>query len=69
VLVLDTRSTSDIVALSWIGYATAYTIFTTILFFILTLTNHMPQPWTIFHVIGITAAIALTGRTIQWLLH
>ena len=43
------------------GYAFAYFLFTTILFFILRMSNKIPDTWSYFHMMGIVLFIALTG--------
>ncbi len=51
-----------------IGYTIMYFIFTTILFFILILTDKLPINWNYFHVLIITLFIILLGRLIKLLL-
>jgi hypothetical protein len=49
------------------GYALSYSLFTGMLFLILTLTGKIGN-WTIFHVIGITASITLLAFLVRkWL--
>ena len=43
------------------GFVSAYLLFTTMLFFVLTLLNKIPESWTYFHIFGITSLIILTG--------
>jgi hypothetical protein len=47
------------------GYLLSYGIFTTILYFIIQLAH---EPWAVWHVIALTAGIAIVGRTLsRWL--
>jgi hypothetical protein len=48
-----------------IGYIFSYFLFTTILFFILTILKKIPETWSYIHVMGITVLIALTGALIK----
>jgi hypothetical protein len=48
-----------------IGYAFAYFLFTTVLFFILILLNKIPNSWSYFHIMMITFLIALLGVVIK----
>lgn len=43
------------------GFVSAYFLFTTMLFFVLTFLNKIPDSWTYFHIIGITISIILIG--------
>ena len=47
------------------GYIFSYFLFTTILFFILTLLNQVPDSWSYFHVMGITILIVVIGFAIK----
>ena len=51
-----------------VGYIFSYFLFTTILFFILTLLNKIPESWSYVHVMGITILIVLIGFMIKRLL-
>ena len=51
-----------------LGYVFSYFLFTTILFFILSLLKKIPETWPYFHVMGITILIALIGIGIKRLL-
>jgi len=51
-----------------LGYIFSYFLFTTILFFILTLLEKIPESWYYPHVMGITILIALIGIGIKKLL-
>jgi len=48
-----------------IGYALAYFLFTTVLFFILKLLDKIPNSWSYFHIMMITFLIALLGVVIK----
>ncbi len=48
-----------------IGYAFAYFLFTTILFFILKLLNKIPASWSYYNIMVITLVIALLGIVIK----
>jgi len=50
------------------GYMFSYFLFTTILFFILTLLGKVPESWSYFHVMGITILIVIIGFVIRWFL-
>ncbi len=50
------------------GYVFSYFLFTTILFFILTLLDKIPESWSYFYVMGITILIAFIGFVIGRLL-
>lgn len=43
------------------GYVFAYFLFTTILFFILSLLKKLPANWNYFHIMGITLLISIAG--------
>lgn len=43
------------------GYVAAYLLFTTVLFFMLTLMEKLPESWSYPHIIVLTAAISLLG--------
>ena len=51
-----------------IGYIFSYFLFTTILFFILTLLDKIPESWSYAHVIGITLLIVFISFVIRRLL-
>lgn len=51
-----------------VGYLFSYFVFTTILFFALTLLKKMPSSWTFFHIMGITLFIAILGGILKKLL-
>jgi len=51
-----------------VGYISSYFLFTTILFFILTLLNKIPESWSYAHVMGITILIVFIGFVIKRLL-
>lgn len=51
-----------------IGFIFSYFLFTTILFFILTLLTKIPESWSYFHIMAITFLIALLGIIIKKLL-
>jgi cytochrome c biogenesis protein CcdA len=44
-----------------LGFLLSYSIFTTILFYVLTFTEKIPTHWNWFHIGGITAGIILMG--------
>lgn len=50
------------------GYIFSYFLFTTILFFILTLLDKIPESWSYFRVMGITILIVFIGFLIKRLL-
>lgn len=50
------------------GYLASYLLFTTILFFVLKLSNKMPESWDYTNVMLITFIIALIGVIIKRLL-
>jgi hypothetical protein len=43
------------------GFITAYLLFTTVLFFILTFLNKIHSSWSYFHIMGITIIISIIG--------
>jgi hypothetical protein len=49
----------------WVGYASSYILFTTVLFFVLVLTGRIPQTWSYIHIMGISAAISLAGVVLR----
>ncbi len=51
-----------------LGYATAYFIFTLIIFCLLRLLNKLPSGWTFFHVAAITILLTMAGVLIERLL-
>ena len=51
-----------------IGYVFGYFLFTTILFYVLALTNKIPENWSYFHIMAATMFITLTGVAIERLL-
>lgn len=51
-----------------LGYLLAYLLFTTILFFVFTSTNKIPDSWSYVNILGITFLIALFGYVIKWFL-
>jgi len=51
-----------------IGYSFSYFLFTTILFYILTLTTKLPTSWTYVHIMGVTISISLIGIGIKRIL-
>jgi len=50
------------------GYVFSYFLFTTILFFILTLLGKIPESWSYFHIMGITILIAFIGFVMERIL-
>jgi|TARA_B100001971_G_C18142452_1_gene511129 hypothetical protein len=48
-----------------LGFIVSYLLFTTILFFILTLLKKIPESWTYIHIMGITILIVLIGAMIK----
>lgn len=48
-----------------IGYIVAYFLFTTILFFILTLLHKIPTSWSYIHIMAITFGIVLIGAIVK----
>ena len=44
-----------------VGYASAYLLFTTVLFIVLTLLSKLPASWSYLHVMGVTFSISLLG--------
>lgn len=50
------------------GFTFSYLVFTTILFFVLTWLDKLPEAWTYFHVMGLTVLIVLLGLGIQRML-
>jgi len=48
-----------------IGYIFSYFLFTTILFFILTILKKIPETWSYAHLMGITTLIALAGTLVK----
>jgi hypothetical protein len=51
-----------------LGYAFSYFLFTTILFFVLTLTHRLPASWTYLCVALVTVSIVIVGRFLKWVL-
>ncbi|HLC46914.1 MAG TPA: hypothetical protein VJI75_04200 [Candidatus Nanoarchaeia archaeon] len=51
-----------------VGFILSYSIFTTILFFLLSNTQKIPESWSIVHVIALTFFITLLGSGIKRLL-
>jgi hypothetical protein len=49
----------------YLGYLFMYFTFTTILYFVLRLTNKFPKDWTYWHVIFITATLILISKLIR----
>lgn len=43
------------------GYILGYILFNTVLFYMLILSNKLPQKWSYFHVAGVTLVIACIG--------
>jgi len=55
--------------LHWnLGYLFSYFLFTTILFYILTFLNKLPNSWNYTHIMGITLTIVLIGTALKRLL-
>lgn len=55
--------------LGWMtGYVLAYLLFTTMLFFMLTLLEKLPGSWTHLHITSITAIVAMLGLVVKRLL-
>ena len=52
----------------WVGYVSAYFLFTTMLFFALTLLNKIPDSWSYLHVMGVTLFIVFSGMIVTRLL-
>ena len=50
------------------GYLISYFIFTTILFFMLTIFSKLPEGWNYLHIMATTFIIALLGTLIKYLL-
>jgi hypothetical protein len=50
------------------GYVFAYFLFTTVLFFVLTFFEKIPESWSYFTIMGITLIIVLIGVVIKSLL-
>ena len=51
-----------------LGYAISYFVFTTILYLVLLYLKKLPEAWTYFHIMAITALIALAGESLKkWL--
>jgi len=50
------------------GYIFGYFLFTTIVYFILTLLKRIPQNWTYLHIMGITLIITIIGISLKKLL-
>ncbi len=50
------------------GYSASYLLFTTILFFVLKLSNKLPESWNYLNVMLVTFIIALIGIIIKKLL-
>jgi len=50
------------------GYLTGYFLFTTMLFFVLMLTEKMPVGWNYLYMMGITLLIMLTGEGLKRIL-
>jgi len=48
-----------------IGYVSAYFLFTTLLFLILTILNKLPDTWSYFHIMGFTFLIAVVGMGLK----
>ena len=51
-----------------IGYVFMYFVFTTILYFILTFLNKIPQSWNYIHILNLTLFIVLLGTFLKILL-
>ena len=49
-----------------VGYAFSYSVFTTVLFFALTLLHKMPQGWSAVHVILLTAIVTCMAYLTRW---
>ena len=47
------------------GYVGSYFIFTTALYYVLSLLNRLPQNWNYFHVMGITFSVILLALIIK----
>jgi len=48
-----------------VGYVFAYILFTTMLYFMLTLLDKLPASWNYLYIMGITSIIALLGIGIK----
>ncbi len=44
-----------------LGFLTMFFVFTTVLYFVLKLTNRLPEDWNYLYVLLLTLAITLTG--------
>ena len=44
-----------------VGYLFSYFLFTTLLFFVILLSKKLPNTWTYFHIMVVTAGITLIG--------
>ena len=51
-----------------IGYLFGYFLFTTILFFILTFLDKLPENWSYFHIMGLILLIVLIGTLLKRML-
>lgn len=47
------------------GYLFSYLMFTTLMFFILTILGSMPDGWTYFHIMGITLSVTILGTALK----
>lgn len=51
-----------------LGYLFSYALFTTILYYILSLLNKLPESWTYVYIVGITLTITIVGILLKkWL--
>ena len=50
------------------GFVFGYFLFTTILFFLLTFLNKIPEDWTYLHIASLTLLITLIGAFLKYLL-
>jgi len=52
-----------------IGFIISYFIFTTVLFFILTFLEKIPETWNYLSIMIITISIVIAGKIIDWWLN
>lgn len=50
------------------GYVFSYFVFTTVLYLLLVVLSKMPESWSYFQVMGVTAGISLVGIGVRRLL-
>ncbi len=50
------------------GFILSYAIFSTLLYFVLKITEKLPKTWQIYHILGITLIVIILGLILKrWL--